>query len=99
MATRRGLGFVALSRPPRLACDLEAFDETDDGLGGAEHQIAVTRGDARQAIEHVDLGLLVEINQHVTAEDDVELAELDEIAEQIELTVPDLRPDIGGDLP
>ena len=79
--------------------DLEAVDQPDHGLRRAEHQIAVARRGAGHAVEHVDLGLLVEIDQHVAAEDHVEQAELGKVAEQVELAVFDHGAQLRRDLP
>ena len=40
-----------------------------------------------QAVEDAGLGVLVEIDQHVAAEDHVEGAEMEEVVQQIELPV------------
>ena len=55
---------------------LEAIGQPDHGLGGAEHQKAVALGDVGDALEHADLGRLIEIDQHVAAEHHVEPAEM-----------------------
>ena len=59
---------------------LERVGQTDHGLGRAEQEISIGRHDARDPLEHVDLGRLVEIDQHVAAEHDVERAEVREVA-------------------
>ena len=52
-----------------------------------------------QALEDAGLGVLVEIDQHVAAEDHVESAEMGEILQQIELPMLHHGADIGIELP
>src|SRR5690348_14879118 len=82
-----------------VADHLEAVGQAHHGLGGAEHQKTVAGGDARQPIEHVDLGLLVEIDQHVAAEDQIEDAEVGKVRQQVELAEFDHGADVRRDLP
>ena len=51
------------------------------------------------AVEHADLGLLIEIDQHVAAEHHVEAAEAGEIGQQIERPVLHHGADVRRDLP
>ena len=51
------------------------------------------------AVEDVGLGVLVEIDQHVAAEDDVEGAEMGEVLQQVELPVLHHGADVGIELP
>ena len=79
MAIGRALAIGRVEAAP-VRHRLEAVGQADHRLGRAEHEIAVALGDARDAVEHADLGLLVEIDQHVAAEHHVERAEMREIA-------------------
>ena len=54
---------------------------------------------SREPIEDVGLGVLVEIDQHVAAEDDVEHAEMGEVLQQVELTMLHHAADLGIELP
>src|SRR6266545_870431 len=78
---------------------LEAVGEADHGLGRAQHQIALAVEAARQAFEYADLGVVIEIDQHVAAEHQVEHAELAEVLQQVERLELDHGADVGGDLP
>ena len=51
------------------------------------------------AFEDVGLGVLVEIDQHVAAEDHVEGAEMGEVLQQVELAVLHHGADVGIELP
>ena len=53
----------------------------------------------RQALENIGLGVLVEIDQHVAAEDDVEHAEVGKILQQVELAMLHHGADVGIELP
>ena len=53
----------------------------------------------RKAVEDVGLGVLVEIDQHVAAEDHVERAEVGKILQQVQLAVLHHGADVGIELP
>ena len=63
---------------------LEAVGQPDHRLGAAQHQEAVALGDAGDALEHADLGGLIEVDQHVAAQHQIEAAEMGEVVEQVE---------------
>ena len=68
-------------------------------FGSAQRQHAIGLQHPGEPLEDVDLGILIEIDQHVAAEDDVEHAEMGEVLQQIELTVLHHAADFGTDLP
>src|SRR5262249_43822399 len=70
----------------------ERLGETDHRLGGAEHQEAVGLEHLGDAVEHADLGLLIEIDQHAAAEHDVEIAEMGEVAITVTVHSIDTAP-------
>src|SRR5262249_6094345 len=104
-AERRRLRRRLARRPVRhveaalLGQRFERVGQADDGLGRAQHEKAVRSHDLGKTLEHVDLGLLVEIDQHVAAEHHVERAELREIVQQVERLVLHHRAQLGDDLP
>jgi drug/metabolite transporter (DMT)-like permease len=70
------------SSHPRLAVQAapvghrpETRGQADHGLGAAEHQEAVALRDVGNTFEHVDLGDLIEVDQHIAAEHHVEAPE------------------------
>src|SRR5262245_15015880 len=78
---------------------LELVGEADHRLGGAQHEIAVALDLTRQTVEHDDLGVLIEVDQHVAAEHDIECAKRREIIEQVERPELHHRADLGRKLP
>ena len=86
-------------RPRRSAIRLERVGQTDDGFRRAQHEEAVRFHRLGETVEDVDLGVLIEIDQDVAAEDDVECPELGKVVQQIELPVLHHGADVGVDLP
>src|ERR1700738_2975751 len=68
-------------------------------LRRTQRKEAVRLGRLGEAIEYVDLGVLIEIDQNVPAEDHVEDPELGKIVQQIWLPVLNHRANGGIDLP
>src|SRR5579863_96695 len=54
--------------------DLESLGDADHRLGRAEDEIAVAINGPRQPIEQIGFGRLIEIDQHVAAEDHIKHA-------------------------
>jgi len=77
----------------------ETIGHSGDRFCRTEHKVAIVGNDARQAIEHMALGLAVEIHQHVAAENDVKTPKRRKIPQQIELTPSDHGAKFGSDLP
>ena len=77
----------------------KALGQSDHGLGGSENEIAVGGRNPAEPIEHIGLGRLVEIDQHVAAKDQIEHAERGEIRQQVELPELDHRAQFRRDLP
>ena len=94
-----GPGSVGSVEPPPLRKGLEGIGNPDDGFGGAQRQYAVGFDRPCKAIEYRGLGVLIEIDQDVAAEDHVEGPEMGKILQQIQLPVLDHRADIGIKLP
>src|SRR5579871_4411393 len=65
----------------------ERVGNPDNGFGCTQHQHAVRLDRLCDALEDSRLGLLVEIDQDVAAEDDVEFAEAGEVLHQVELAI------------
>src|SRR5450631_4385657 len=86
-------------QPATLRIGLEGVGQPDHRFGGAEHQKAIGLGRLGEAVEYVGLGILVEIDQDVAAEDDVEDAKMGKILQQVQLPVLDHGADVGIDLP
>src|SRR5579883_2233650 len=96
---------------PRAACGVrlvqaaavrigpEGVGHADHGFGGAQHQHAVRLHHLRKPLEDRQLGREVEIDQDVATEDDVELAEVGEVLQQVQLPMLDHGADVGVDLP
>src|SRR5579875_1058322 len=85
--------------PPLGGKRLEAVGDAEHRLGAAEIEEAVIGHDLTDALEHPGLGLLVEVNKDVAAEDDVEAAEDARVVEQVEFPELHHRPDRRVDLP
>src|SRR5262245_63392920 len=62
-------------KPAPVGERLECVGQAYDGLGGPKHKVSVVRHLARNAVEHGGLGVLIEIDQHVSAKHDVECAQ------------------------
>src|SRR5215218_1498511 len=77
----------------------ERIGQPDHGLCRAQHQKAVRLARSRKPVQYADLGVLIEVDQYVAAEDHVEHAELGEIVQQVELPVLNHGADVGIDLP
>ncbi len=77
----------------------EALGEAENGLGAAEIKHAIGRQPLGDRLQHPALGRLIEIDQHVAAENGVELAERAEIGEQIPLPEADHGAERFGDPP
>src|SRR5882757_6854428 len=73
--------------------------QPDHRFGRSQRQEAIGLGRPGEAAENVDLGVLIEINQNVSAEDHIEGPELGKIVQQIQLPVRDHRANIRVDLP
>src|SRR5258705_13089744 len=63
---------VRTVKPAPLRIGLEGIGYSDDGFSRAQRQDAIGLDHPGKAIEDADLGLLIEINQDVAAEDHVE---------------------------
>src|SRR5260221_562921 len=94
-----GAGLRLNIEPTLVGNELEAACETDDGLGPAKRQEAVTLGDVGDAIEHRGFGGLIEIDQHVAAEHHIESAEMRKVVEQVERRELHHAADLRRDLP
>src|SRR5215510_15445364 len=70
-------------KPAPVGERLECVGQAYDGLGGPKHKVSVVRHLARNAVEHGGLGILIEIDQHVSAKHDVECAQRGEIVKEI----------------
>ena len=62
---------------------LKRIRQADDRFGGTEHEITIALHDIGRTAEHVALGLLIKIQEHIAAEHDVEDAEMREIASRL----------------
>src|SRR5665213_956219 len=82
-----------------LRIGLEDVGQPDHRFGCAEHEKAVRFGHLGKAVEYVDLGVLIEIDQNVAAEDHVESSELGKIVQQIQLPMLNHRAEVRIDLP
>src|ERR1700734_370116 len=69
------------------------------GFSGAQRQYAIGFNHPCKAVEDPGLGVLIEIDQDVAAEDHIEGAEMGKIVQQIQLPVLDHGTDIGIELP
>jgi hypothetical protein len=78
---------------------LEDVGQPDHRLRRTQRKEAVRLGRLGEAIEYVDLGILIEIDQDVAAEDHVEDPELGKIVQQIQLPVLNHGANVGIDLP
>src|SRR5580698_1304490 len=78
---------------------LEGIGQPDHGFRSTQHQKSVSLGDPGEPVENVDLGVLVEIDQHVPAENDVEDPELGKVVQQVQLAVLDHGANVRIDLP
>ena len=78
---------------------MKASDDPDHGFGGAQRQQAVGLEQPGKALEDAGLGVLVEIDQDVAAENHVERSEMRKVLQQIQLPVLDHGADIGIELP
>src|SRR5262245_13935361 len=70
-------------KPAPVGERLECVGQAYDGLGGPKHKVSVVRHLARNAVEHGGLGILIEIDQHVSAKHDVECAQRGEVVKEI----------------
>jgi hypothetical protein len=70
-----------------------------DRACSSQRQKAIGLGRPGEAAENIDLGVLIEIDQNVSAEDHIEDPELGKIVQQIQLPVRNHRPNICIDLP
>src|SRR6266700_3585087 len=95
---RRPIG-VGLVEAAPIRIGTERVGNPDHGFGRPQHQHAVGLERFGDALEDRDLGILVEIDQDVAAEDHVELAEMGKVLQQIELALLHHAADIGTDLP
>ena len=77
----------------------EGFAQPDHRFRRTQHQEPVRLRYPGEAVEDVDLGILVEIDQHVAAEHHIENSELGKIVQQIEVPVLDHGANLGVDLP
>lgn len=77
----------------------ERLGEADDSLRGPEHQKPVFGHLPGDPIEDGDLGLLVEIDQHVAAEDDIEIAQHRKIVKQVKRTELNHAAQFGRESP
>src|SRR5690242_2200595 len=78
---------------------LESVRNANDRLGRAQHHEAVRLDHSCKTLEDPDLGVLVEIDQHVSAEDHVEASKMAEVLQQVELPMADHGANIGIELP
>ena len=78
---------------------LERVGEADHCLGSAEREETVGLHALGESSENLRLHLLIEIDQHVAAEDDVELTEMREVGQQVQRLVLDHRAQFRRNLP
>jgi hypothetical protein len=78
---------------------LEDVGEPKHRFRRAKHQKAIRFDRLGKPVQHIGLGLLIEVDQYVPAEDQVEHPELGEVVQQVELPVLNHRADVGIDLP
>src|SRR5204862_2607266 len=86
-------------KPAPVGIWLEGIGDADHGFSRAQRQYAIGFEYLCDALEDMGLGVLVEIDQHVAAEDHVEGAEVGEVLQQVELLVLHHGADVGIELP
>src|ERR1035437_9808973 len=95
----RRSGGVRAIKPASLRTGLEDVGDSDNGFGGTQRQYAVGFEHLCKAIEDAGLGVLVEIDHDVAAENHVERSKMRKILQQIQLPVLNHGADIGIELP
>src|SRR5262249_2130441 len=78
---------------------LERLGKADDGLGSPEHQKAIVRHLKCDPIEYGDFIVLIEIDEHVTTEHHIEIAQCRKIIKQIKRAELDHAAQFGRELP
>src|SRR6266851_630068 len=90
------------ARPIETAAFRIGFEDVgqpDHRFGCSQHEEPVRFGRLGEAVENVDLGVLIEVDQNVAAENHIEDPELGKILQQIQLPMLNHGADIGVDLP
>src|SRR6266566_4071090 len=78
---------------------LEDIGQPDHGFGCSQHEETVRLSRFGETVEDVDLGVLIEVDQNVPAENHIEDPELGKIVQQIQLPILNHGSYISVDLP